>query len=44
MLAAISAGALLLRFDSSGFSLDTVKDNKVQTVIAAALLFIAYVK
>lgn len=44
MLAALALGALLLRFDSSGFSLDTVKSNKVQSLIAVLLAFVAYVK
>jgi hypothetical protein len=43
MLAASSAVALLLRFDSGGFNVDTVKANKAQTVITAVLLFVAFV-
>jgi hypothetical protein len=43
MLAASSAVALLLRFDTGGFNVDTVKANKAQTVITAVLLFVAFV-
>jgi hypothetical protein len=43
LLAASSAVALLLRFDSGGFNVDTVKANKAQAVITAVLLFVAFV-
>ena len=43
MLAALSVGALLLKMDTSGFSLGTIQDNKVQTALAVALAFIAFV-
>jgi hypothetical protein len=43
MLAALAIGGLFLRLDGSGFSVDTVKDNKVQTAVALVLAFIAFV-
>lgn len=42
-LAALSIGSLILRVMDSGVSVDTVKDNKVQTVVALALAFVAFV-
>ena len=43
LLASLAVGALLLRMDSSGFSVSTIQDNKVQTAVALALSFIAFV-
>lgn len=41
-LAVGGALALALKLIDSGFTVDTVKDNSVQTVLAVAMLFIAY--
>ena len=43
MLAALALLGLYLRCDSSGYNIDTIKDNKVQTVVALALAFVAFV-
>ena len=43
MLAALSLATVLLKMDTDGFSVDTLMDNKVQTVVALVLMFIAYV-
>lgn len=42
-LAGLAILGLFLRLDSSGFNVDTIKDNKVQTAVALALAFIAFV-
>ena len=42
-LAALSVAGIVLRMMDSGFNVDTIKNNKVQTAIAAALAFIAFV-
>ena len=43
MLAALSLLGVLLHADKSGFNLDTVKANKVQTLVAVVLAFVAFV-
>ena len=43
LLAALSVAGLVLRLDSDGINLDTIKANKVQTLIAVALSFVAFV-
>jgi hypothetical protein len=44
LLAGLAIAGLLLRLDSSGFNVETVQANKVQTAVALLLTFIAYVK
>ena len=42
MLAIGNAAALVLKMMDSGFSADTLMANKVQTVLTALLLYVAY--
>jgi hypothetical protein len=44
LLATSSVLALVLRLDSDGINLDTLKDNAIQTAIMAILLFVAFVE
>lgn len=44
LYAVLKLGALLLRMNSDGFSLDTVKANKVLSAGSAALAYIAFVE
>lgn len=43
LLAALSVAGVVLRLDSDGLNLDTVKANKVQTLLALVLSFVAFV-
>ena len=44
MMAVANALALLLRLDSAGLSIDTIRANKVQTVMTIVLAVIAFVE
>ena len=43
MLAALAVGSLVLRMKADGASVDTIKANACEAVIASALVFVAFV-